>query len=192
VEVDMSDIWLAHHGIKGQRWGIRRFQNEDGSLTPRGEKHVKKNRGSDDYQEVQELRKKKTKDLSNEELKKIAERVQLEKAIKKGDEETKRILIQSGAKLLGTAAVVGAVAIGGKYVVKHLPDIAGQVAKAGTQATVNVTKEVAKGGAELAKSAAKTAAKATHEARKSAAKSDLGKSYVRAVDQLLGKKRRRP
>ena len=29
---------LSHHGIKGQRWGIRRFQNEDGSLTPRGKK----------------------------------------------------------------------------------------------------------------------------------------------------------
>lgn len=29
---------LCHHGIKGQRWGVRRFQNEDGSLTPAGEK----------------------------------------------------------------------------------------------------------------------------------------------------------
>lgn len=29
---------LRHHGIKGQKWGIRRFQNEDGSLTPAGEK----------------------------------------------------------------------------------------------------------------------------------------------------------
>lgn len=28
-----------HHGIKGQKWGIRRFQNKDGSLTPAGEKH---------------------------------------------------------------------------------------------------------------------------------------------------------
>lgn len=27
---------LYHHGIKGQRWGIRRYQNEDGSLTPEG------------------------------------------------------------------------------------------------------------------------------------------------------------
>lgn len=27
---------LRHHGIKGQRWGIRRFQNKDGSLTPAG------------------------------------------------------------------------------------------------------------------------------------------------------------
>lgn len=29
---------LQHHGIKGQKWGIRRFQNKDGSLTPAGNK----------------------------------------------------------------------------------------------------------------------------------------------------------
>lgn len=28
--------FIAHHGIKGQKWGIRRFQNEDGSLTAEG------------------------------------------------------------------------------------------------------------------------------------------------------------
>ena len=27
---------LYHHGIKGQRWGIRRYQNEDGTRTPEG------------------------------------------------------------------------------------------------------------------------------------------------------------
>ena len=29
---------LYHHGIKGQKRGVRRFQNKDGSLTPAGEK----------------------------------------------------------------------------------------------------------------------------------------------------------
>lgn len=30
--------YLCHHGIKGQRWGVRRYQNEDGSYTNTGKK----------------------------------------------------------------------------------------------------------------------------------------------------------
>ena len=29
---------LAHHGIKGMKWGVRRYRNHDGSLTPAGKK----------------------------------------------------------------------------------------------------------------------------------------------------------
>lgn len=34
----MEQYELYHHGIKGQRWGIRRYQKKDGSLTPAGKK----------------------------------------------------------------------------------------------------------------------------------------------------------
>lgn len=33
---------LYHHGIKGQKWGVRRFQNKDGSLTPKGVQRYQK------------------------------------------------------------------------------------------------------------------------------------------------------
>ena len=34
----ISQNELYHHGIKGMKWGVRRFQNEDGSLTTAGKK----------------------------------------------------------------------------------------------------------------------------------------------------------
>lgn len=30
---------LYHHGVKGMKWGVRRYQNEDGTLTANGKKH---------------------------------------------------------------------------------------------------------------------------------------------------------
>lgn len=37
VAID-ADNYISHHGILGQKWGIRRFQNPDGTLTPAGKR----------------------------------------------------------------------------------------------------------------------------------------------------------
>lgn len=31
---------LYHYGVKGQKWGVRRYQYADGTLTPAGKKNV--------------------------------------------------------------------------------------------------------------------------------------------------------
>ena len=36
TKIVQEEDYLEHHGIKGQKWGIRRYQNADGSLTEEG------------------------------------------------------------------------------------------------------------------------------------------------------------
>lgn len=40
LSMSHSEDYLEHHGVLGQRWGVRRYQNKDGSLTSAGKKHV--------------------------------------------------------------------------------------------------------------------------------------------------------
>lgn len=39
IALEENKACLQHHGIKGQKWGLRRYQNPDGTLTEEGKKH---------------------------------------------------------------------------------------------------------------------------------------------------------
>ena len=86
----MDSNQLYHHGILGQKWGVRRYQNKDGSLTAAGKKRVSSGKKVSGFKRKTVPPKKKppattkpaqktVKDMTDEELRNKIARLELEK-----------------------------------------------------------------------------------------------------------------
>ena len=66
----MENNELSHHGTKGMRWGVRRYQNKDGSLTAAGKKRYGNSHSDADGAE-ESLEQRKTRILNSHSAKEI-------------------------------------------------------------------------------------------------------------------------
>lgn len=73
-----EDNELYHSGIKGMRWGIRRYQNKDGSLTDAGRKRYNAEAEDDKKSKDEKPKKKSAKDMTDEELGRAITRARME------------------------------------------------------------------------------------------------------------------
>lgn len=84
----MDELELLHWGIKGMKWGVRRYQNKDGTLTPAGKKR---------YNAEMERLKNEEKILKNKEATR-AKLAKLETKQKEIDERKKAVEGKSNSK----------------------------------------------------------------------------------------------
>lgn len=114
----MENNDLYHHGVKGQRWGVRRFQNKNGSLTSLGKKR-RKTIESEEKNSDTEPKKKSVKNMSDEEIKSAINRLKLENDYKKAIADSKTTSRgKAFVKTVGNEVIKPAAIDMGKQVVK--------------------------------------------------------------------------
>lgn len=131
VRLSRSSSNIEHSGIKGQKWGVRRFQNEDGTLTEAGKERYYKDTDKDNSKDSRKTgvnkngepvissgshkwKAKEAETLSDEELNRRNSRLQREKQYKElttpqWKKDTKQIFTDSLKKIL-VFPIVGIIA----------------------------------------------------------------------------------
>ena len=121
---------LYHHGIKGMHWGVRRFQNPDGSLTDAGRRRMRSNDRAirNDINAQRKWNAKNASQLSDKELTDQILRLQREKQLQDltgqvvhpGRKKTLDLLDRYGNQALGTVVGATAGAVATAYITKKI------------------------------------------------------------------------
>ena len=174
---------LMHYGILGMKWGVRRYQNKNGSLTAAGKKRLKKTNQDDDNtsDDYKKARSKSTKEMSDVELQAAIKRLQMEKQYKdlnpptvsRGKKVTEYVL-----KKAGNVALDASLNLAKDYAVKKAKDKLGLSEK--KSAEDELVKELKK---ELANHALKKQRRSMMKDREDWAKEDAEKEAKKKEEE---------
>ena len=110
----MNELELYHHGIKGQRWGVRRYRNEDGSLTDAGKRRYNRELKRQNREEKR-YKKRSLSYMSDEELSGKVRRLEMSKRYKDLSRDTDSFRRGKNETVATIAAIGGVVATAGAF-----------------------------------------------------------------------------